>query len=494
MGLFKKGNINQNYAVLYFNYTSLKRDQSFRRRITHVIETSDKSLCPAIALVEYIGKFPNFVEPHGNSGTTHTEYVRTEPNVINEIKDRLKNNENPLNIYNEMVIDGKDVRDKRQIFNAASNMGSCKRGNIADQLQAAITANSCQKFIRFMSAENEKPPSLVLYQDYQIDILSKMFNCGGDNHVLGVDRTFNLGCMFATVTVFHLPGFRRKIYNHPCVIIGPILLHWDGEQSTYRSFFRHIKDKIGEIYSVKTTHSLHFGSDEEKALMGAIKDVFPDSQNILCTRHLKENFKRLCSNQGIQKKVEYKLMDEIFEKLPNTKDDGDYEMKEIEIETYVQSNSPTIKDQIKTLLAKIRKHVWLPTQNGISKADWTNNSCESLNHVIKVMVQWQAIGIKDLVEKLDKLCTVQRKDLTRAIYSEGNFVLMDKYKSMTMSKLEFTMNRTEEFRIRHFNKLISMMTGLKKESSKYVMSADQKLQITNSPAILKKPGQRRIRS
>ena len=55
------------------------------------------------------------------------------------------------------------------------------------------------------------------------------------------------------------------------------------------------------------------GTDEEKALVKALKSSFPESKLTLCTRHLGENFKQHLKNKvGMNEKVQQKVVDDIF--------------------------------------------------------------------------------------------------------------------------------------------------------------------------------------
>ena len=61
------------------------------------------------------------------------------------------------------------------------------------------------------------------------------------------------------------------------------------------------------------TSKLILGSDEEKALVKAVKCSFPDAKLTLCTRHLEKNLKRQLKNKiGMPKKQSAKTVEEIL--------------------------------------------------------------------------------------------------------------------------------------------------------------------------------------
>lgn len=150
-------------------------------------------------------------------------------------------------------------------------------------------------------------------------------------------------------------------------------------------FFTHLASVLGtEIESsLLSTNDMVIGTDEENALVKAIKSSFPDSKLTLCTRHLGENFKRDLKNKvGMNEKETQKIVDAIFgEKgLISADTTVDLTSKISEIETkYQNSVGPYLSEKV---IPTIKEYV-----NGVRKNDkkvplqWKNNNCESLNHI-----------------------------------------------------------------------------------------------------------------
>ena len=111
------------------------------------------------------------------------------------------------------------------------------------------------------------PKNLItLYSDEQLIDMKR--NCTGkDGSVIGVDRTFNLGRVFATATSYKNRSVESNKTGQYPVFLGPLCLHYDAEQSTYHKFFSHLRDQLN-------TDELTFWSDDEKALRNAIKTNF----------------------------------------------------------------------------------------------------------------------------------------------------------------------------------------------------------------------------
>ena len=65
----------------------------------------------------------------------------------------------------------------------------------------------------------------------------------------------------------------------------------------------------------------------------------------------------------------------------------------------------------------------------ISKTDeripinWKNNHCESINHILKLNLNWKPAKIPDLIKMLEKEVSLQESLTPGALYGTGNFEL-----------------------------------------------------------------------
>ena len=66
---------------------------------------------------------------------------------------------------------------------------------------------------------------------------------------------------------------------------------------------------------------------------------------------------------------------------------------------------------------------------GIAKMDrqWTNNNCESLNHVLKQTIDWKSQPLMDLIESVKDCMESQFKELRRSIMGIGLFRLVESH-------------------------------------------------------------------
>jgi len=103
----------EDVVVLHSYYATLKADAMYRKRATW-LESQ-----PEIALVEYIGQLPEQKQPHGLA-KTKSEFVRTQPRVIESMKVALSHRERPGQIYEDHVLHSESFempRNEKQVRN-----------------------------------------------------------------------------------------------------------------------------------------------------------------------------------------------------------------------------------------------------------------------------------------------------------------------------------------------------------------------------------------
>ncbi|GFR64476.1 hypothetical protein ElyMa_005508600 [Elysia marginata] len=112
---------------------------------------------------------------------------------------------------------------------------------------------------------------IVLFTTQQIRDIWR-FCCSsppGEGTVLGVDKTFNLGQLHVTHTVFKHLGIVRPTTNTHPIFIGPTLIHGNSDRKTYSTFFNFIKQEFEDAPKDPV-----IGSDEEMAIRIAVIWVF----------------------------------------------------------------------------------------------------------------------------------------------------------------------------------------------------------------------------
>ena len=117
---------------------------------------------------------------------------------------------------------------------------------------------------------------------------------------------------------------------------------------------------------------------------------------------------------------------------------------------------------------------------------WTNNNCESINHVIKQATQWKSRSMVDLIEILHNVVHAQYQDIKRAFVRLGNFQL-------TNAAVKFQMNpcvwdrKSPKQQTTFFRRFLKHITPIRGNT---IVSSDGCLGVVIPPNGSKKPEQR----
>ena len=117
---------------------------------------------------------------------------------------------------------------------------------------------------------------------------------------------------------------------------------------------------------------------------------------------------------------------------------------------------------------------------------WTNNNCESLNHVLKCAINWQSKPLMDLVLTIRDIIETQFKDLRRALVSTGEYRVADTHRQFLVTKTAWTTKTTEE-RQRLYRRFRNYVPPDKKT----VTSTDGQTTVVKPRSLGKKIGQRK---
>ena len=90
--------------------------------------------------------------------------------------------------------------------------------------------------------------------------------------------------------------------EHP-LFIGPVLIHRDATFDAYNYFFSTVKASLYSKHSIgsfdlRLGKDMLIGSDEERALVNAIDSYFPGSNQLFCSKHLKDGDTQLHANES----------------------------------------------------------------------------------------------------------------------------------------------------------------------------------------------------
>lgn len=219
---------------------------------------------------------------------------------------------------------------------------------------------------------------------------------------------------------------RQRTNDYP-IFCGPMFLHGNSDKDTFFLFFQHLAGVLAGC-----AQNPVLGSDEEKALHQAMSSAFPSSPRLVCTQHLKKNLKyALADKVGMPKKERCDILNKLFSFTGIVATASNYMEVEDNILTLVDKvddvQMKNILDRVSTLLVENAKALDRPGL-ALDKCFWTNNNCESINHVLKQACAWKSLELVDLVQKLHMVVEGQYREIQRAICGIGDFRLVEEYK------------------------------------------------------------------
>lgn len=353
--------------ILKRYYVSLKRDPTFKRRISTVYDCPDSlKIAKNVVVIEYVGTYPELPAPHGNSKKTCGDYVRTSASVKRKLDELVNDHNPPRHIYEEMALDSSQTAPRKYlaIKRGKAATSTNHRVNVADDIQTVLSEFHDHPFMQEIIQTKGKPPSAILYLEETLNDISKLCTpCASHPSVVGIDRTFNLGACFATILAYHNTNLIRKGTTNPPIMLGAVYLHWDGLYTTYHRFLSHLQSKLAGNICAMQTSNIVVGSDEEAALTKVIKQCFPSSHHLLCTRHLQENVRKYLSDKvGANAKVQRKIIKDIFgEKgLASYTNETDFEVEAINLEDEYGILIPSFVKYFNLIVEKIRNGILIP--------------------------------------------------------------------------------------------------------------------------------------
>jgi len=192
--------------------------------------------------------------------------------------------------------------------------------NIADEIQTLMSrlTSAEEDFVRSLFVQLHRSPAVILYTDEQIQDLRTL--CSKEclsslRSILSVDRTFNLSALFVTVMAYRNRKIIRKATQQPPIFIDPLMLHGNGKFDTYAHFFTAVNAALqGSVVdsSEIVCDGIVTGSDEEQALVNAAKIVFPNSKQLFCMLHCKDNVRHHLTSIGVVVSVREQILSKLF--------------------------------------------------------------------------------------------------------------------------------------------------------------------------------------
>ncbi|KAL3891358.1 hypothetical protein ACJMK2_003620 [Sinanodonta woodiana] len=258
-------------------YSRHKNSLKYKRRVAWIGNVPhDMTLSKSVSIMEYMFVTTQRVKVVAASMVKHD----SAKNVYDKINQGEDVYDIPRNIK---VVQNIKHRQKRQERQPAKDVHNTNQADHILNVESKVYSQ--HHLIRVVRHVNSGP-SIILYTDAQIQDI-KRFSCTMDGTVLGVDKTFNLGEMYLTSTVFKSRALLRTDTGESptCILFGPSFLHGKSDFETYNAFF----SQIASQFTDEEIENMVVGSDEKTAIRKSLKRSFPGAKQIVCTLHLKKN-------------------------------------------------------------------------------------------------------------------------------------------------------------------------------------------------------------
>ena len=275
------------------------------------------------------------------------------------------------------------------------------------------------KNVSLSFVNDDSPKCYVLFTDLQIKDL--LYHIRNFETVIGIDRTFNVGKLYLTTMVYkNRRVLRKQSKDHP-LVLGPCFLHRDSKLKDYGLFLSHVKtammDHVDADSMLEIEKQMVFGSDEEKALVKAIRCIFPNASRRLCSLHLKKNITRKMIEYGIDIKRRNQIASLFYN--DNNKNPSSFEQSRQKIKQMTVDNDKLSKYLLKQFEVYHMSGLY---------TDWTNNNSESINNSIKSELDRRAHETGELIRRLSNIVEEHYLNVKLALCGLGDFMLFEVYR------------------------------------------------------------------
>lgn len=423
--------------------------------------------------------FTPIVVAHGNSKTAQP-YFPTLPSTAMDIKKKCVSS-GPKEVVSNIevlaggILDatypGQLPRNEQQISNfkrhtpvSTAQKLSCqsKSNELYSLMLQAHLEEGSEKFIRDVKAYPE--PAIVVASNQQLLDLER-FCCDSSGYsILTVDPTFSLGEFDVTPTTYrHLLSCSKRT-NKPPVLLGPTMIHYRKNFSTYKFFASCMIAQNRNLACLRA-----FGTDGEKPLIDAFLHEFKFAVHLTCFNHVRRNIKDKLREVGVGDELQMEILNDIFgRKIGST----------LVIGLVDSVNRYSFDENLGTLITKwkrnevagddgpvsqfcswfrvnkedvIRDTMLLPVREeaglGSPPEPFYTNSSECINNVLKVKVNYKRTELTVFVDKLHQLVQDQQREVEKALVGCGKYYLQSQYSELEIEQSKwYSMNKEQRKR------------------------------------------------
>ena len=438
----------KSYTLIRRHYTC-KSSPDLSRHISTLTNPHGKVEVYQFVQYRFSGsEHPVDVKPHGNSRKHAKPYKRTCPSTLKDLEEEVKLyppkraafkvEQKRGGIFN-VTCEGDLPRDASQASRIKCKRVPCIPSRSTDPLQGLVVKFKEQSGQRnqFVQAIQLVPdPTIVLFNDMQINDIEQFCTHQGKTSVLGIDVTFNLGPFYVTVCTYQNLKVISDSGNHP-VMVGPTLIHSSKDRSNFSVLFNEV---IKRKPSLATTLKV-YGTDGEQAITNAASEAFPFAVHLRCANHLKDNIsdhlRKMLLPDAMIKDILRDIFGTTFEKglIHAIAREFDAKLNVLKkqwevLEKQHDIPAPKIFRWFQLHVAPIIRdnmNAELLQSVGVEGEKYTQNNSESVNAIIKRYVSFQKQDVLQFVNDLEECVQEQQNEANKAILGLGRWSLASNY-------------------------------------------------------------------
>lgn len=392
----------------------------------HSYELMDKA--DSVVLVHYLGNERAAEEfSHGNSKLNERVHVRTCPSVLRRLDDKCKT-DTTAKVYKSEITQVPPAshvsvlcpRNSKQVENIRFKQMQKRRISHDALYNMHELALDLPGFIHLIHTH----PDLVcvLGQKALLDQLDRVLVLDSTcSQLLSYDTTFQLGDFYVSILCF-----RHTLFKEAPIIPACFLLHERKFEAHHKELFAVCKKLVPSLS--RTTYPIV--TDEERAIVNAISDIFPNIPQLRCWNHIFRNITRWLRTHGA-KSIDISIYMDDIRTLFHLPTENEYNKSLANMKNkwsspffdYYQNNiNPDIH-----VIAR-----WAIEPYGIYHpfSGITNNQSESLNFVVKQLQEWHESPLDCMLLSLYHLQSYYMMEICRGQHGLGNYHLHHQYQNL----------------------------------------------------------------
>nr|XP_047139661.1 uncharacterized protein LOC124815262 [Hydra vulgaris] len=404
------------------------------------------------ALIHYLGNEKSYVDRcHGNSTKSKSFFHRSSHYVFDQVLAQGKNK--PMDAYRSLLSNdpGGHIstsiisRNPKQVANIMTRNAEKNNFHNKDEVwNSHLVAYSIHPFVR--KIESYPDICIVMCCEKIVTQMEEMLELLPCKEItLHYDTTFNLGNYYLSCLAYRHVCLERKrnkyLYSSPTVPFA-FFIHEKRLAQNHKYFFQTLKENVcGKNFN--KSRKL-FISDRE--FDGS--HYFDNTKSLVCWNHLLQNVKEWMGKNGKFSSSEYDEAVKAMKYILRSNSVFEYESR---LKSLTKGNINPWNDQkfqknyIQYMHSDVisRAAAFVLAEEGIKCPNFgvTNNASESLNKVIKDLIDNKITKMDSCILAMNYLSAYFHREVEKGYYNVGLYQLSDEFAFMLRSTDELSANQ-----------------------------------------------------